>query len=484
MIIPSEAEARRILEQDALSAMVSDEDKLAKLRAWSGHEVDVLSMLPERYSQEYQDLAEMSRAPWGALVVSSLAEMLFVESYSNKTAWKVWRDNRMESRQVALHVDVLRYGLVNTYSRKVVDRLTDQERTTVQILSPRRSRALMRDGEDFPEVLYFVERLDKDTFRHVVVDDEVEYRYLAKDGRGTALEFAETVGHGQKILPAVRFTCSQDTEGDVLGVVEPLIDILRRLQQTSNHRLVAQHFTAHVVRVFTNLSAPGELKLEGLDDAEIEKIKEERRLMMAASNIVALEGDVKVSTLQPGDLSGLNAAHDSDLRDFSALSRVPPHYLLGQMANLSAEALAAAEASLTRQADMIQMQLGDAHRLQMRLWALMDDDTAGAETTDDVVRWQDRNSRSLPQVADALSKIAQGLGVPREILWERIPGFDAETIAHAKELAAKEDPVNQLMAQVGKLGATPAQAAQQQPAEQPGVPGGNPNGGRQPGGAA
>jgi hypothetical protein len=41
-------------------------------------------------------------------------------------------------------------------------------------------------------------------------------------------------------------------------------------------------------------------------------------------------------------------------------------------------------------------------------------------------------SRSLAQAADALGKLAQMLGVPVEILWEKIPGFTQQDVDNAK----------------------------------------------------
>jgi predicted nuclease of predicted toxin-antitoxin system len=138
-------------------------------------------------------------------------------------------------------------------------------------------------------------------------------------------------------------------------------------------------------------------------------------------------------------------ARDADIRDLAAVSQTPPHHLLGQMANLSAEALAAAEAGLSRKVEERKHSFGEAHEQVLRKAGEM----LGQQVEPDAeVRWRDMESRSLAQVADALGKLATMLGVPPQALWERIPGVTQQDVEKWKQLAEENDSLAGLFNQL------------------------------------
>ena len=61
------------------------------------------------------------------------------------------------------------------------------------------------------------------------------------------------------------------------------------------------------------------------------------------------------------------------------------------------------------------------------------------------VRWADMESRSLSQVADALGKLSTMLGVPAQVLWDRIPGWTAQDTTKAKQLLDDGDALSRMM---------------------------------------
>jgi hypothetical protein len=64
------------------------------------------------------------------------------------------------------------------------------------------------------------------------------------------------------------------------------------------------------------------------------------------------------------------------------------------------------------------------------------------------VLWKDTEGRSLGQAADALGKLATMLGVPVEMLWERIPGWTQTDVERAKEMVANGDSITQLLTEL------------------------------------
>jgi hypothetical protein len=226
-----------------------------------------------------------------------------------------------------------------------------------------------------------------------------------------------------------------DLRGRTPGEVEPFIPVAARIDQTTFDRLVVQRFAAWVVRTISGMAMP-------------EDVSEERAkalLLKVSDLLVAEDPDTKFGHLPATPLDGFIAAYDADVRSLAAVSQTPPHHLLGQMANLSAEALAAAEASLSRKVVERQQVFGEAYEQALRLAARIIGDIEAARDTASQVRWRDMESRSLAQAADALGKLAQMLQVPVELLWEKIPGWTQQDVERARELVAQGGGIEALL---------------------------------------
>ena len=73
--------------------------------------------LPPRASKEHQDLRELSEDRWLALVVTTVAQQLALETIRStrgaeavERMWLPWQRNRMDSRQKAIHYSAIGYG--------------------------------------------------------------------------------------------------------------------------------------------------------------------------------------------------------------------------------------------------------------------------------------------------------------------------------------------------------------------------------------
>src|SRR5690606_23072271 len=128
--------------------------------------------------------------------------------------------------------------------------------------------------------------------------------------------------------------------------------------------LVAQTYTSHEVRYATGMAPPVQMELldeDGNVTTNPELAVESRPTLDAAGNpipapinhnarrfLFAEDSDVQFGSLPGGPLSPLIDSIDMSIRHLAAVSQTPPHHLLGQIANLSAEALQAAETALSR----------------------------------------------------------------------------------------------------------------------------------------
>lgn len=155
---------------------------------------------------------------------------------------------------------------------------------------------------------------------------------------------------------------------------------------------------------------------------------------------------IELGTLEQGRmlwLTGQNASigqwNAADLKVFTdvvevavghlaAQTRTPQHYLIGKMANLSAESLRAAEAGLAKKVTEMQTFFSPAVRDVFRLVALTQDDQDLADACrGGRVLWRDSETRSEAQMVDALLKL-QTIGFPFAWLAEKYGLSDAELV--------------------------------------------------------
>lgn len=448
--------ARTLVAEQLFPRFKREKEKLDRIDKWYRWDHDK-PHAPRTATREYRQLSEHAQTPWLGLVVTSVAQELYVEGYRNAdtkdngAAWSAWQANGLDGRQIAIHRAALAYGLAYTTVIPGADEITGAPMAVIRGHSPRRMMAFYDDVvEDvWPE---YALRADpakmngQQGFRLRLYDDEFVHTMTAT-AAGDAVSYVSSGAHGQNVCPVVRYANNLDLEGRADGEVEPFIPLAARIDQTTFDRLVVQRFASWVVRTIAGMSKP-----ETVEAAAVERLR-----LRVEDILIAEDADTKFGSLPASDLAGFIAGKDADIRDLAAVTQTPPHFLLGQIANLSAEALAAAEASLSRKVEERKHTFGESHEQTLRLSAHIIGDEAGAVDFAAQVRWRDMESRSLAQTADALGKIATMLGVPVEMLWEKIPGWTDQDVARAKQLAAENGGLQQIMNDI--LAATKSQAA-------------------------
>lgn len=409
-----------------------DKRELDKVDSWYRGENERPSM-PRQSTREYQQLQDRAYTPWLGLVVTSVAQTLYVEGYrraretDDAAAWGFWQVNGLDGRQMAVHRAALAHG------QSFVTVLPGDRAPVMRGVSARKMLAVYADPAEDEFPMYAL-RVDPsgDKWALRLYDEEQVY-YLSADKGATKVEFIESRAHGIGVCPVVRFTNQLDLDGRPSGEVSPFVPLAARIDQDTFDRLVVQRFGAWVVRYVAGMAAP-----------ETDEEKRAAAVALKVSDfLMAEDPDTKFGTLPATPLDGYIKSRDADIRDLAAVTQTPPHHLLGQMANLSAEALAAAESSLIRKVEERKHSFGESWEQTLRLAAAVGG-VDGADDFEAQVRWRDMESRSLSQVADALGKLAQQLGVPAEMLWEKIPGWTDQDIERAKALAAEGDALSAL----------------------------------------
>lgn len=391
-------------------------------------------VLPRRSTEELRSLLQLAKTPWLGLVVTNVAQAMYVDGYrtpeakESSRAWRLWEANDLDGRQGAFHRAALAYG--QCYGTGLPGVNDFNEPTAVlRGVSPRKMVAFYADPaeDDWPAIAI---RKDGDSYR--VYDDEAIYFLGWETDAGTGarqLRYIEDRRHDLGLCPVVRFTNMLDLEGRTDGEVEPFIPLAKRIDKTAYDRLLTQHFNSWKVRTVAGMAEP---------DSEEEANREKLRLRHE-DLLVAEDPDTKFGTLPETQLDGFIRAYESDIKTLAAATQTPVHAMVGDLINLSADALAAARAELDAKVMERKKSFGKSWDQLLRLGSMIDGDDESARDVLAHVTWADVSVRSMAQAADALGKFATMLGVPVKALWRMIPNVSKSDIQEWEAMAAEGD---------------------------------------------
>lgn len=429
--------------------------------------------MPDGADDEYRLLAKRSVSNWIPLLVGTPAQALYVDDFrkgrradaavktlaSNEVSpeMKHWQESRLDARQSAVYRGALTFGHSFTLTEKM-----RSGKVRTKGLSALRTAALFEDPANdlTPYVALYVTRMpsSNQTGRARMWDGTKEYQVSFKSMTDDkSVKVTSGKPHGASECPVTRFAALVDLEGRTIGVVEPVIALQNRINQTIFDLLLAQTYASTNVRTATGMAPPLQMELldaDGNVTTDPTLAVDQRPKRDANGNpmpvpmnhnakrfLFAEDPEVEFGSLPASPLDGFIASIDMSIRHLSAVSQTPPHHLLGQIANLSAEALTAAETSLARKVEEFRKSFGESWERVFRLVGeMLDLEDAATDDMGEVI-WRDMESRSLAQSADALGKLKEQLGIPARGLWNRVPGVTQNEIDYWNELADSEPDV-------------------------------------------
>ena len=414
-----------------------------------------LPNVPEGASAEVRELARLSVKNVLALVRDSFAQNLSVVGYRHATAkenapgWELWQRNRMDARQAEVHKPALTYG--SAY----VSVLPGEDGEPVfRTRSPRQMLAVYEDPSldawpQFALESWVTER--NATRRRVGLLFDDTYMYELDLGAVTDGEVARAsqpirvvdvtdvrphgaMYDGKPVCPVVRFVNTRDADDMIVGEIAPLILMQQAINSVNFDRMIVCRFGAQPQRVIT-----------GWQGSKQEVLK------ASAMRVWTFDDpDVKASAFPAASVEPYNTVLEEMLQHVAMVAQISPSQVTGKMINVSAEALAAAEAQQTRKLAAKRESFGESWEqvlrlgLQMKGAAADDDSDSGAE-----VVWRDTEARSFGAVVDGVTKLGQA-GVPIKHLLAMIPGLTQQQIqAIADDLRGTEagSLVDKLLAQ-------------------------------------
>lgn len=405
-------------------------------------------------TDEYENLRGLAPNAFAGLIVKSYSQLAHIEGISRPgttgtlPVWDTFRRNRWVSRQTAIHDGALGQAVAYGVVMPGVDPLTGSRMSKMIGKSAERMSAYYdNDDDEWPVIaIEAQERREATALTNEVTgwfvwiyDAYVVHRLVCK-GDGLAKddwEYVDHVEHGMPVPPVARCTNRLDLDGKSTGVIEPVLPILRRVDQDLFDRLINQRFGAWQVRYIAGMAKP---------DSRTEQAAQRLKLSIE-DLLISTSEKTNFGVLPAGPLEPQIAATDADLRILSAITQMPPHHLLGLSSNLQAEALAAATEGMQRAAFDFRGYAGEFHEQMARLVAMAEGDFVTAAAWDLRIRWRDTESGSMNQAAQALGMLAQTLGVPIEMLWEKIPGWTDDDVQRAKELA-EDGTLEKLLAEL------------------------------------
>lgn len=448
----------------ALLLRQSEQTRLAKISSYVKGKQDQ-PYTPKGVNAEYRWIARKAKRNFLPLVVSVVSQNLIVDDYkpSGQTSmdaasqqktppeWEAFRANRMVSRQHGIHRSVIKYGSAYCVILPGQMSTDDEQQRDVPVIrpvSPRRMTAFYADDVDDEWAQFAIEvktvNLPNAKSRLLVALYDEDKRYLLVGEAAGSTQFnismAESgdplldgqspiASHGLGVCPAVRFLYETDLDGedDCSGEVEPIIPIQDQINFDTFNLMISTQFAAFRQRWVTGMAPVDE------EGREAQPFRPGVDRMFAAEDPATKFGDFAETALKP-----YSDVREDGIRHMSTITQVPPYHLLGQVANMSAEALAAARDGFDRKIGELQGVLTDPWRNVFRLTALAADNKEGWKDIFSSVVWRDTSARAFGATIDGLTKAAQMLGVPAEELWARIPGATADDVASWRLAAQRE----------------------------------------------
>jgi hypothetical protein len=434
---------------------------------------------PKGATDEYELLIQRSKVPILGLVLSAPAQAMYVEGYragdddsKSQSFWKRWQSNQLDAAQARVYRGALSFGRAYVGVEKGKPRGKRKAGGPKAFtLSPMRTVALWYDpaNDTIPAAVVtwdVMPTLGRTGGRGRIWTDESVTTFKFNESKEYELGTPEP--HGMSVCPIVAFDAFRDLEGNTHGIIEKLIPIQDAVNQTKFDLLVAQTYGSFKVRTAAGLTPPpkrapvavtvGEARpsmdpddprqdlpddvifgyrMEVILDEHGEAIPEPITADITRF-LVAADPEVKFGQLDETPLNGFIESIGMSFHQIAAVSQIPPHHLLGNLANLSADALAVAESSLFRMVAELQHAFGEGWEQVLCLLAEADGEGV-IDLPEAEVMWRDMSARSIGAVTDSLGKMVQMLGVPEEGAWTRVPGVTAAEIEKWKKQKAEQE---------------------------------------------
>lgn len=397
-------------------------DRRALLGAWwayySGDHP--LPQGPRRATETFRDFQKRARSNFCREIVNASVDRLRIigvadeEGQPDDQAWAWWQANKMDGRQSSLWRTVLALGeayvIVGAHPR------TGEPLATIE--HPR--EVITEDdpatGDRAAGLKVWYDDIAR-AHRAIVFLPDGIVRYVSDQrGPGPApwgpgawtLEDAEA--HRLQRVPVVPFSCRPFVGERPEPEFAPVIDVQDRINLGLLNRMTAERYSAfrqkwvrgHKFKVTKD-------PITGLDTVEQPFIPDPGAVW-GTSGENAQFGEF--SQTQLGDYM---RAHETDIRDLLVISRTPAYTYAGDLVNISADTVAALDATHVAKVEEHQAHLGE--QVEDMLGLMAEVAGVGRDYESAEVRWRDPRTINPAVAADAATK-KKAIGYPLAVLAE------------------------------------------------------------------
>ncbi|MUL80511.1 MULTISPECIES: phage portal protein [unclassified Mycolicibacterium] len=377
-----------------------------------------------------------------ALAVSAICERLRVSGFSDPRAWDMFVDTQLDQLAPDAMSDALTYGTgyVLVWAK--------DGRPTATVESPCEC-AVLRDPAD-RSVIAGVKRFStKDaTEAFVYLPNEVQHWRAPRTGAAiNGFVHIDTVEHHLDAVPLVPIDNGRSEIEDLTGLTDALTKTILDQTLASHVAGFGQRWVAGVAMVERpRLDEDGNPVLDDHGAPVIDTVSPFKDTVGWA---IAQQPESKFGNFDEPTLAGFHTAVRTLTSMIQAVSALPSHYL-GTLTNqpTSADALRAAEASLTARAEQRQLRFGRAIETVGKLLLAIESGRSPADFPLRV-RWAPADTRSQAQEADRIVKLVQSGILPVSYALADL-GYSADEIARIQAARAAENhPTTENSAQSG-----------------------------------
>lgn len=454
-------------------------------RYYRGHQP--LTFASEQFQKFHGDRYKGFSDNWVQVVADAPVERLTVNGFkpsgtaeADADLWRVWQMNALDADSQLGFL-----GAVNSGRSFVLVWGDPDDPETPEVTfedaahcviayepgSRRKRRAALKrwdDGDTAYATLYLpgeVWKFERPTLgassksaQERAVDEELR-RWEARDMGGEPNPQPNPMGVVPMVELPNRPSLTEDPVSDVLGVIS---------MQDAVNLLWAQLFTAADYASFPQRIVLGaeipeipilddQGQIVGSRPVDMERFAVDRVMFFTGEN-------VKVTEWTAANLEAYTAVMEVGVGHIAAQTRTPQHYLVGKMANLSGDALLAAETGLVKRTEEKQVWFGQALRETFRLIALArGEDAKALDIAAGQVVWANAESRSHAQLADALTKLKQ-IGFPFEFLALKY-GLTPTEVADIMTMKEREADLDPIAAATALMARDPDTGAPEEPQE-------------------
>lgn len=400
--------------------------------------------MPDGADAEYKDLLHKAATPWLKYGRNAKAQGIVIDGFSDDATWlDAWQANGMDGRQGVTTREAIGFGY--SYGMSLPTTKLDGSRGVVmRPISAAKTFAHFADPwDEYPQWALYRSAKKRGggswSGDWYFFDEHHWYRFTGSPATPQDLEVFE---HALGYCPVVRLSSELTTDETPPSTIEDAIKVWQRI--------VDYTFTLSMVMrygAFPQKWAAGG-KISG-------------GVRVSIDSLLHAEGEAGEGTrfgaFPQASISDVVSGLESAYRDLSAILNIPPHYFLGAVVNMSAEGLEAAEAKYFRDIDERQQALAEGYELWLRTSAaILGRDDVAADVSAEV-HFKDQRTRSLAQIADAVTKLIQD-GAPYELVFSFIPGWSKQDVLEAAE-HARQQAAADMRAQTLSSAPAPAETA-------------------------